>query len=69
MVDEEYRFLENEALYNQALEQERVQGIAEIQAAIYEINEMFVDLGLLANVQGQHLGISIISLLLLLRVH
>jgi len=69
LVDEEYRFLENEALYNQALEQERVQGIAEIQAAIYEINEMFVDLGLLANVQGQHLGISIISLLLLLRVH
>ncbi|PJF16706.1 hypothetical protein PSACC_03489 [Paramicrosporidium saccamoebae] len=43
--------LENEISYNQALIQEREQGIQEIETAMAEVHELFCDLGLLVSEQ------------------
>lgn len=47
--------LENEISYNQALIQEREQGIQEIEAAMAEVHEIFCDLGLLVGEQQNYL--------------
>jgi len=47
--------LDNMVDYNQALIEERDQGIAEIQQQIGEVNEMFQDLAVLVNDQGEQL--------------
>lgn len=47
--------LENEISYNQALIQEREQGIQEIEAAMAEVHEIFCDLGLLVGEQQGYL--------------
>jgi len=47
--------LDNMIDYNQALIEERDQGIAEIQQQIGEVNEMFQDLAVLVNDQGEQL--------------
>lgn len=48
--------LENEISYNQALIQEREQGIQEIETAMAEVHELFCDLGLLVSEQQGVLG-------------
>lgn len=52
---EEARLLDNEMTYNEALIEERDHGIQEIQRQIGEVNEMFQDLAVLINDQGQQL--------------
>eukprot|EP00897_Mesotaenium_endlicherianum_P000767 jgi/Mesen1/10691/ME000009S10473 len=44
--------LENELVYNEAIIEEREQGILEIQQQIGEVNEIFKDLAVLVNEQG-----------------
>lgn len=48
--------LENEISYNQALIQEREQGILEIETAMADVHELFTDLGLLVGDQQGMLG-------------
>ncbi len=48
--------LENEISYNQALIQERQQGIQEIEVAMGQVHEIFCDLGILATEQQGMLG-------------
>jgi syntaxin 7 len=48
--------LTNEISYNQALIQEREQGIAEIETAMAEVHEIFCDLGLLVSDQQGLVG-------------
>lgn len=52
--------LENEISYNQALIQEREQGIQEIESAMAEVHELFCDIGLLVGEQQGVLGTPII---------
>eukprot|EP00877_Chromochloris_zofingiensis_P005278 jgi/Chrzof1/14751/Cz09g14170.t1 len=49
------RLMDNAISYNEALIEERDQGISEIQRQIGEVNEMFQDLAVLINDQGQQL--------------
>ena len=48
--------LNNEISYNQALIQEREQGIIDIENAMAEIHELFCDLGLLVGEQQDIIG-------------
>ncbi|MCO5568880.1 hypothetical protein L7F22_022582 [Adiantum nelumboides] len=49
---QEVIFLENEIVFNEALIEERDQGIREIQQQIGEVNEIFKDLAVLVHEQG-----------------
>ncbi|KAI5078757.1 hypothetical protein GOP47_0006428 [Adiantum capillus-veneris] len=49
---QEVLFLENEIVFNEALIEERDQGIREIQQQIGEVNEIFKDLAVLVHEQG-----------------
>lgn len=51
--------LENEISYNQALIQERQQGIQEIEVAMGQVHEIFCDLGILATEQQGVLGMAV----------
>lgn len=48
--------MEHEILLNEAIIEEREQGIMEIQQQIGEVNEMFKDLALMVHEQGIMLG-------------
>ncbi|KAJ8498073.1 hypothetical protein OPV22_008625 [Ensete ventricosum] len=49
---QEFLLLDNEIVFNEAIIEEREQGIQEIQQQIGEVNEIFKDLALLAHDQG-----------------
>lgn len=49
-------FLDNEITFNEAIIEEREQGIREIQEQIGEVNEIFKDLAVLVNDQGIMIG-------------
>ncbi|KAJ1695263.1 hypothetical protein LUZ63_011961 [Rhynchospora breviuscula] len=49
---QELLFLDNEIIYNEAVIEERDQGIQEIQQQIGEVNEIFKDLAVLVHDQG-----------------
>lgn len=49
---QELLFLDNEVIYNEAVIEERDQGIQEIQHQIGEVNEIFKDLAVLVHDQG-----------------
>lgn len=48
--------LENETVYNEAVIEEREQGIREIHTQIGEVNEIFKDLAVLVHEQGYMIG-------------
>lgn len=48
--------MENDIAFNEALIEEREQGIQEIQQQIGEVNEIFKDLALLVHEQGTMIG-------------
>jgi hypothetical protein len=48
--------LENEVVFNEAVIEEREQGIREIHQQIGEVNEIFKDLAVLVNEQGYMIG-------------
>ena len=48
--------LENEVVFNEAIIEEREQGIQEIQQQIGEVNEIFKDLAVLVHEQGVMIG-------------
>ena len=50
------RGLENEISYQQALIEEREQGIREIEEAMTEVHELFCDIGLIVTDQQGALG-------------
>uniref|UniRef100_A0A0D6R814 t-SNARE coiled-coil homology domain-containing protein n=1 Tax=Araucaria cunninghamii TaxID=56994 RepID=A0A0D6R814_ARACU len=49
---QEFFRLDSEVVFNEAIIEEREQGIKEIQEQIYEVNEIFRDLAVLVNEQG-----------------
>lgn len=53
---QELVFLDNEIVFNEAVIEERDQGIQEIQHQITEVNEIFKDLAVLVHDQGQMIG-------------
>lgn len=53
---QELVFLDNEIVFNEAIIEERDQGIQEIQHQITEVNEIFKDLAVLVHDQGQMIG-------------
>lgn len=53
--------LDNELVFNEAIIEEREQGIQEIQHQISEVNEIFKDLAVLVHDQGAMIGKSCIS--------
>ncbi|EOA21308.1 hypothetical protein CARUB_v10001665mg [Capsella rubella] len=53
---QEVVFLDNEITFNEAIIEEREQGIREIQEQIGEVNEIFKDLAVLVNDQGIIIG-------------
>lgn len=53
---QEVVFLDNEITFNEAIIEEREQGIREIQEQIGEVNDMFKDLAGLVNHQGVIVG-------------
>lgn len=53
--------MENETTLNEAIIEERDQGIREIQTQIGEVNEIFRDLALLVSEQGALIGWSILT--------
>jgi hypothetical protein len=53
---QEFFQLENEVSFNEAIIEERDQGIKEIQNQISEVNEIFKDLAVLVNEQGIVIG-------------
>ena len=53
---QEVLFLENEIAFNEAIIEEREQGIKEIQDQIGEANEIFRDLAVLVHGQGVIIG-------------
>lgn len=55
-------FLDNEITFNEAIIEEREQGIQEIQQQIGEVNEIFKDLAVLVHGQGTMIGKSCIVL-------
>lgn len=48
--------MENEIVFNEAIIEEREQGIKEIQRQIGEVNEIFKDLAVLVREQGAMIG-------------
>ena len=50
-------FLDNEIVFNEAIIEERDQGIQEIQHQITEVNEIFKDLAVLVHDQGGMIGV------------
>jgi syntaxin 7 len=48
--------LDNEIVFNEAIIEERDQGIQEIQHQITEVNEIFKDLAVLVHDQGAMIG-------------
>jgi syntaxin 7 len=48
--------LENETVFNEAVIEEREQGIREIHVQIGEVNEIFKDLAVLVHEQGYMIG-------------
>lgn len=50
--------LDNEIAFNEAVIEEREQGIHEIQQQIGEVNEIFKDLAVLVHEQGTMIGLS-----------
>lgn len=48
--------MENEIVLNEAIIEEREQGIKEIQQQIGEVNEIFKDLAVLVHEQGAMIG-------------
>lgn len=55
--------LDNEISFNEAIIEEREQGIQEIQHQIGEVNEIFKDLAILVHEQGTMIGNLSLSLL------
>jgi len=53
---QELVFLDNEIVFNEAIIEERDQGIQEIQHQITEVNEIFKDLAVLVHDQGAMIG-------------
>jgi syntaxin 7 len=53
---QEFIQLENETVYNEAVIEEREQGIREIHTQIGEVNEIFKDLAVLVHEQGYMIG-------------
>jgi len=53
---QELVFLDNEIVFNEAIIEERDQGIQEIQHQIIEVNEIFKDLAVLVHDQGAMIG-------------
>lgn len=53
--------MENEIVLNEAIIDEREQGIREIQKEIGEVNEIFRDLAQLVSAQGALIGWSMLS--------
>jgi syntaxin 7 len=53
---QDYLQLDNEVVFNEAVIEEREQGIREIQQQIGEVNEIFKDLAVLVNEQGVMIG-------------
>jgi syntaxin 7 len=49
--------LDNEIVFNEAVIEERDQGIKEIQDQISEVNEIFKDLAVLVHDQGAMIGV------------
>lgn len=58
--------LDNEIAFNEAIIEERDQGIQEIQNQIGEVNEIFKDLAVLVHEQGAVIGLCSFNHLLLL---
>jgi syntaxin 7 len=54
---QELVFLDNEIVFNEAIIEERDQGIQEIQHQITEVNEIFKDLAVLVHDQGAMIGV------------
>lgn len=50
--------LDNEVAFNEAVIEERQQGIEEIQSQAREVNEIFKDLAVLIHEQGVNIGTS-----------
>ena len=59
---QEVLFLDNEISFNEAIIEEREQGIQEIQSQIGEVNEIFKDLAVLVHEQGAMIGNLVFSL-------
>ncbi|KAH7315038.1 hypothetical protein KP509_21G031200 [Ceratopteris richardii] len=57
---QEVLFLDNEIIFNEALIEERDQGIREIQQQIGEVNEIFRDLAVLVHEQGILIGVVLV---------
>lgn len=53
--------MDNEIVFNEAIIEEREQGIQEIQQQIGEVNEIFKDLAVLVHEQGAMIGESVFS--------
>lgn len=53
---QELVLLDNEVVFNEAIIEEREQGIKEIQSQIGEVNEIFKDLAVLTHEQGVVIG-------------
>lgn len=53
---QEVLLLDNEISFNEAIIEEREQGIQEIQQQIGEVNEIFKDLAVLVHEQGTMIG-------------
>lgn len=53
---QEFVLLDNEIAFNEAIIEEREQGIKEIQEQIGEVNEIFKDLAMLVHEQGVMIG-------------
>lgn len=53
---QEVLLLDNEIVFNEAIIEEREQGIQEIQQQIGEVNEIFKDLAVLVHEQGAMIG-------------
>lgn len=62
---QEVLFLDNEIAFNEAIIEEREQGIQEIQQQIGEVNEIFKDLAVLVHEQGAMIGNLFLHLFLL----
>lgn len=57
MCRQEVLLLDNEIAFNEAIIEERDQGIQEIQNQIGEVNEIFKDLAVLVHEQGAVIGL------------
>jgi len=66
---QEVLFLDNEISFNEAIIEEREQGIQEIQSQIGEVNEIFKDLAVLVHEQGAMIGNLVFPLPVLLITH